>query len=322
VPKFELCGTAEFSWSRRLGAMTGAAPPGLAPPASQAPPGLTPPAGPPPSPPAENAEGAPDLKQEISEKIGQQVQALLLQAKKESEAKVTTELRHFHSALQEVDARLDQLIKQLDEVDEGPRPEVLEQNSVVQALAKVEQHWGKELCKLKSELHQTIFAHNHNADLMKHQKEALDQIRNEIDMRSAPSQNSDRMRSAKGVLQTAEAWQKSAMTRSKKTEPILQRMTALEQKVAVAWRWPGAAAMSQMSRASALTAMAAAKSQVPYPQEFGGYYGDGSEVSAAASGMYTAAKEEQQGDEDEETSLEQVLAKALAATGIGGGSTG
>eukprot|EP00930_Biecheleria_cincta_P067951 TRINITY_DN5493_c0_g1_i1.p1 TRINITY_DN5493_c0_g1~~TRINITY_DN5493_c0_g1_i1.p1 ORF type:complete len:304 (-),score=72.40 TRINITY_DN5493_c0_g1_i1:42-953(-) len=303
--------------------MTAAMPPGLAPPPSEAPPGLTPPAGPPPSRPAEHAEGAPDLKQEISEKIGQQVQALLLLAKKESEAKVTTELRHFHSAMQEVDARLDQIIKQLDEVDEGPRPESLEQNSVVQALAKVEQQWGKELCKLKSELHQTIFAHNHNADLMKHQKEALDLIRNEIDMRSAPSHNLDRMNRARGVLRTAEVWQKSAPTRSKRSEPILQRMTALEHKVAAAWRWPGTA-MSQMSRASALTAMAAAKSQVrvPYPHDFGGYYGDGSAaLSAAASGMYTAAKEELEDDDDEETSLEQVLAKALAATGVGS-STG
>lgn len=310
--------------------MAGAAP-GLG-----APPGLTParaepPVGPPPSPPENSSEenqAAPDIMQEISEKIGQQVQALLLQAKKESEAKVTTELRHFHSAMQEVDARLDQIAKQLDELDnDGPRPDVLEQSSVVQALAKVEQQWGKELCKLKSELHQTIFAHNHNADLMKHQKETLDQIRQEIDMRSAPSQNSESMRMAKSVLQKADAWQKSSVSRSKKSEPILQRLTALEQKVAAAWRWQGAAAagMGEMSRVRAMAAMAAAqqaKSQAYASQaaDFGGFYGDGSDLSAA-SGMYAAAKEEQGGDEDEETSLEQVLAKALAATGLGS-STG
>ncbi|CAE7507720.1 unnamed protein product [Symbiodinium sp. CCMP2592] len=117
-----------------------------------------------------------DVKQEISNKIGQQVQTLLLQAKKESEQKVTAELKLLHHAMQEMDSRLDGLVKQLDDMQVQPNQEALEQAAVVQALAKVEQQWGKacpyfyeamplmfvceahreELGKLKGELHQLM----------------------------------------------------------------------------------------------------------------------------------------------------------------------
>ncbi|CAE7476184.1 unnamed protein product, partial [Symbiodinium necroappetens] len=147
-----------------------------------------------------------DVKQEISNKIGQQVQTLLLQAKKESEQKVTAELKLLHHAMQEMDSRLDGLVKQLDDMQVQPNQEALEQAAVVQALAKVEQQWGKELGKLKGELHQTIFAHNHNADLMKYQKETLDKIRQEIDSRN--NSNPDKIRAAKAQVAKIETTSK------------------------------------------------------------------------------------------------------------------
>ncbi|CAE7213725.1 Rpn3 [Symbiodinium sp. KB8] len=149
-----------------------------------------------------------DVKQEISNKIGQQVQTLLLQAKKESEQKVTAELKLLHHAMQEMDSRLDGLVKQLDDMQVQPNQEALEQAAVVQALAKVEQQWGKELGKLKGELHQTIFAHNHNADLMKYQKETLDKIRQEIDSRN--NSNPDKIRAAKAQVAKIETMSKAA----------------------------------------------------------------------------------------------------------------
>lgn len=47
----------------------------------------------------------------------------------------------------------------------------LDAAQVGQLLARIEQQWGQEIRTLKEELHQTILAHNHNADLIKHHKD-------------------------------------------------------------------------------------------------------------------------------------------------------
>eukprot|EP00931_Biecheleriopsis_adriatica_P086042 TRINITY_DN6077_c0_g2_i1.p1 TRINITY_DN6077_c0_g2~~TRINITY_DN6077_c0_g2_i1.p1 ORF type:complete len:320 (+),score=110.93 TRINITY_DN6077_c0_g2_i1:104-1063(+) len=316
-----------------------------------APPGLSPAPGLAPPPGAlmgangcSGAEeaGGPDLRQEVSAKIAAQVQSLLLQAKKESEQKVTAELKLLHSVMQEMDARLDNITKQLDELPQQSRPaEAMEQAAVVQALAKVEQQWGKELRKLKGELHQTIFAHNHNADLMRHQKETLDNICKEIGAHSNSDAASAKVQVAKEQLAKVQNLQKGAL-KQKKLEPLVQRMAALEQKIAAtaSWRWQGSmmgqnaaamaagfsnpalasarsanmlAAMAKQSNAAAalaVQAQAAQAAQAAHSAQAANFYG-GME-SGGYLGEEAAAAE---GEEDEET-LESVLAKALAATGI------
>merc|ERR1719272_2147669 len=85
----------------------------------------------------------------------------------------------------------------------GPEQGAIEPIAVATALGNLEQQWGKELGKLKQELHQTIFAHNHNADLMKHQKDALDQIRGELESQRPP--NAERLRMARSQLAKVDA---------------------------------------------------------------------------------------------------------------------
>eukprot|EP00933_Yihiella_yeosuensis_P073790 TRINITY_DN82538_c0_g1_i1.p1 TRINITY_DN82538_c0_g1~~TRINITY_DN82538_c0_g1_i1.p1 ORF type:complete len:324 (+),score=82.70 TRINITY_DN82538_c0_g1_i1:156-1127(+) len=321
--------------------MTGG-PPGLA----GAPPGLV--AAPGLSPPANGAAAEGEnlgLKQEIFTKISAQVQSLLLQAKQESEAKVKLELRELHMAMQELDNRLDTIIQCLDETEvakggistTGEAP--LEQATIVTTLANVEQNWGKELNKLKNELHQTIFAHNHNADLMKHQKEKLEQIRQEIDARNAPSP--EKIKVAKAQLVKLDHINKASQ-KQRRLEPILGRMAALEQKVGALWRWSGG--MSQASAAASAAALAkqaqvaqaaqalAASSMTNKARmlaemtrrqtamsmaQAGAFYG----AAARGNGLDMAAYSGLGVEDDEEDSLEQVLARALAATTTPAGST-
>mmetsp|Transcript_68408 Transcript_68408/g.118883 ORF Transcript_68408/g.118883 Transcript_68408/m.118883 type:complete len:403 (+) Transcript_68408:23-1231(+) len=175
----------------------------------------------------------PDLKQEILQRISEQVKQLIVSAKRDAETKVKLNLKELHDSINDMDGRLDNLISQLDEL-EGPQKQALEQHVVAQALAKVEQQWGKELGKLKQELHQTIFAHNHNADLMKHQKDALDGLRTEIQAsKTAPA---DRVKAAKAQLQKCETLLKGQQ-KTRRLEPLFQRLQALEQRIAAA-RWP------------------------------------------------------------------------------------
>jgi hypothetical protein len=174
------------------------------------------------------------LRKEILLRIGDQVNQLLLQAKKDSESKVKFELKALNDVMRQMDERLDAITATLDEMEQTPK-QAVEQHQVAQSLAKLEQQWGKELGKLKQELHQTIFAHNHNADLMKHQKDALDQIRQEIDSQKV-SPGNDRIKVAKDKLAKADAMLKNQQ-KQRKLEPLFRRLTALESKL-MAWRWP------------------------------------------------------------------------------------
>merc|ERR1719157_390262 len=103
----------------------------------------------------------------------------------------------MHAIMGKMDSSIDALVRQLDEMEEAPE-QAVEPQTVAQALAKLEQQWGKELGKLKQELHQTIYAHNHNADLMKYQKDTLEQLRADLRERRPPAP--DQLRHAKSQL--------------------------------------------------------------------------------------------------------------------------
>merc|ERR1719436_1162397 len=77
-----------------------------------------------------------------------------------------------------MDQQLDALSRELDNIEprEAAEPP-LDAEQVAQLLSKIEQQWGQEIRTLKQELHQTILAHNHNADLIKHHKDTIDALR-------------------------------------------------------------------------------------------------------------------------------------------------
>merc|ERR1719329_1922773 len=49
-------------------------------------------------------------------------------------------------------------------------------SDLARSIAKLEEVWEGEVSTLKHELWQTIQAHNHNSDLLKHHKDAIDSI--------------------------------------------------------------------------------------------------------------------------------------------------
>merc|ERR1719160_1057434 len=98
---------------------------------------------------------------------------------------------------------------------------------VSKLLQNVEQQWSNELGLLKQELHQTILAHNHNADLMKHQKDMLEAIHHQIDESFPPL----RPAHIQAQLQKVDAMLKQQQNK-KKLEPLFGRLAVLEQRVA------------------------------------------------------------------------------------------
>lgn len=182
-----------------------------------------------------------DVRQDILKRIGERVTVLLGAAKKDSESKVKAELLALNNIVRDMDTRVDEIVKQLDDIEENPA-QAVEPQTVAQALAKLEQQWGKELGKLKQELHQTIYAHNHNADLMKHQKDALDSLRTELDgSQQSLGGDSERVKLAKLHITKAEALsrgqQKRGASEKDKLKPLFQRLAAIEQQISVS-RFP------------------------------------------------------------------------------------
>merc|ERR1712157_278921 len=97
-------------------------------------------------------------------------------ARVDTENKVKVELKGIRDAMVTLDGRLDQLLAQLDGIEPRQQEPPLDPEHIGQLLSKIEQQWGQEIRTLKEELHQTILAHNHNADLIKHHKETLDAL--------------------------------------------------------------------------------------------------------------------------------------------------
>jgi len=230
---------------------TGGSPPGLwqppglgglaAGPPTQPPPPATAP--PPPSAAALAAgafsigavgEGREDLQKEISSTIEAQVSRLIEQARHDTESKVKMELKQIRDVMMTLDGRLDQLIGQLDGMEprESPEPH-LDAETVGHLLSKIEQQWGQEIRTLKQELHQTILAHNHNADLIKHHKDTIDALRERCVRLQG---NSVKTTEIQAQLARLDARLKQQQ-KQRKLEPLLDRLTVLEQKVAAAAHW-------------------------------------------------------------------------------------
>eukprot|EP00411_Alexandrium_monilatum_P072389 CAMPEP_0175557388 /NCGR_PEP_ID=MMETSP0096-20121207/35348_1 /TAXON_ID=311494 /ORGANISM="Alexandrium monilatum, Strain CCMP3105" /LENGTH=336 /DNA_ID=CAMNT_0016860533 /DNA_START=76 /DNA_END=1085 /DNA_ORIENTATION=+ len=268
---------------------TGGSPPGLwqppglgglaAGPPTQPPPPATAP--PPPSAAALAAgafsigavgEGREDLQKEISSTIEAQVSRLIEQARHDTESKVKMELKQIRDVMMTLDGRLDQLIGQLDGMEprESPEPH-LDAETVGHLLSKIEQQWGQEIRTLKQELHQTILAHNHNADLIKHHKDTIDALRERCVRLQG---NSVKTTEIQAQLARLDARLKQQQ-KQRKLEPLLDRLTVLEQKVAAAAHWrfqnmgvgatgdAGAAGSGAAAAAAAATGVGLAPPAVP-----------------------------------------------------------
>lgn len=224
------------------------------------PPGLGPACGPPsePPPPAPPGlflgssrptgnvppsadDGTLEKQHEITGTIAGQVTRLLEQARVDTENKVKVELKGIRDAMVVMDGRLDQLLAQLDGIEPRAEPP-LDAEHIGQLLSKIEQQWGQEIRTLKEELHQTILAHNHNADLIKHHKDTIDVLRERCTR--IQSGNARSGAEIQQQLQRLDALTRQQQAQ-RKMDPLFERLTNLERNVAnvtaartAAWRYP------------------------------------------------------------------------------------
>lgn len=183
--------------------------------------------------PAADDGGALEKQAEISGTITAQVTRLLEQARLDTESKVKTELKQIHEVILSMDGRLDQMLAQIDSIEPRAEPP-LDAEHIGQVLSKIEQQWGQEIRILKEELHQTILAHNHNADLIKYHKDTIDALRDRCHrLQAGGTRTGAELQQHLGRLDQLTRQQQT----QRKMEPLFDRLAALEQKVAAAARW-------------------------------------------------------------------------------------
>lgn len=128
--------------------------------------------------------------QEMLAVVSQRVAPMLAAAARHSETQVSAELRKLDAAFQSLRdkaMRVEALLREKGNQDARQLPK----DGIAKMLIDLEQRWDQEIKAVKRELHQTILAHNHNADLMADHKTAIDSIRDELDGRGPPVQVED-----------------------------------------------------------------------------------------------------------------------------------
>merc|ERR1719230_1965252 len=113
---------------------------------------------------------------------------MILQAKKDSENRVRHELNAARSQLQHMDTVINQLTERVERsarsrggLGMAEDRQTVDQAFLSQQITILEQKWAHETKALKQDLHRTILAHNHNSDLMRHHRDALDEACRRLD---------------------------------------------------------------------------------------------------------------------------------------------
>lgn len=172
------------------------------------------------------------LHGEVASAISQQVEQMILQAKKDSEARVRHDLSVARSQLQHMEGLIADLTERCARAARANGPGVpdpaqtVDRSFLNQKISQLEQKWGSEVKALKQDLHRTILAHNHNSDLMRHHRDALDEARRKLDAQMQPKaeQVDQQINKVEQMLRQGQAKQRAI-------ETLTQRLDALEAQV-------------------------------------------------------------------------------------------
>merc|ERR1740120_553287 len=157
---------------------------------------------------------------------------MILQAKKDSEARVKhelgqtrTQLQHMETLIGEVQNRVMTCVKSQD-TGTKDASQTLDQAFLSASVAQLEQKWGSEVKALKQDLHRTILAHNHNSDLMRHHRDALDDVRRKLDAQTQPMAEQVDVQ-----IEKMDRVLRHGQTKQRAIDVLTVQLTALEQQI-------------------------------------------------------------------------------------------
>jgi uncharacterized protein YukE len=184
------------------------------------------------------------------------VEIMILDAKHKSETRVGKEIQKLKSKLDQMQEKIKLVSERLNRME--PNSGGLLKSDLQNSIAKLEEVWEGEVGALKHELWQTIQAHNHNADLLKHHKDAIDQVQNSMTDSTSGGPELEQVRVQ--LAQVDKAMQREH-TRETQIDQLIQRLALVQQQLSAGGGWAGAAALPPFPMPGMPGAPAAKKAQ-------------------------------------------------------------
>lgn len=190
---------------------------------------------------------------------------MILDAKRQSETKVGKEIQKIKQKMENMTEKIRMITERIARLEPGLGAGGLPKAELQKSIAKLEEVWEGEVGTLKHELWQTIQAHNHNADLLKHHKDAIDDVQNRM---VACTPNPELEQVHQHLLNLDRIIHKE-LAKENQIDQLMQRLGVLQQQLTPSAGWntlsPGllapfnpAAAQAQATASAAATAAAAA----------------------------------------------------------------
>lgn len=154
---------------------------------------------------------------------------MILEAKHKSESTVSKEVAKIKVKMEAMSKKIKMVTERLSKLDsngQGP----LQKSDLQKSIAKLEEVWEGEVGSLKHELWQTIQAHNHNADLLKHHKTAIDQI----STRAGESAPNPELESIHQQLVAVDKIMQKEQAKEQQLDQLMLRLTAVQQQLSAA----------------------------------------------------------------------------------------
>lgn len=184
---------------------------------------------------------------------------MILEAKKKSERGVGKELQKIKAKMESMNEKIKRVTERVARLE--PNAGGILKADLQKSIAKLEEVWEGEVGTLKHELWQTIQAHNHNADLLKHHKDAIDQIQG----RMADNVPNPELEQVHAHIVSVDKAMQMELAKEQKMEQLMNRLTAVQQQLqAVGGHWAtaaGAAASFQTPAAPAASQAAGKRAQ-------------------------------------------------------------
>jgi len=175
------------------------------------------------------------LHGDVASAIGQQVEQMILQAKKDSEGRVRHDLTMARTQLQGMETiivELGERVARAARQNGGPGggapdfAQTVDRAFLSQKITQLETKWGSEVKALKQDLHRTILAHNHNSDLMRHHRDALDEARRTLDAQTQPKPEQ-----IDAQIEKVDKMLRAGQAKQRALDALTERLTSLEVQV-------------------------------------------------------------------------------------------
>eukprot|EP00927_Polykrikos_kofoidii_P078224 TRINITY_DN75076_c0_g1_i1.p1 TRINITY_DN75076_c0_g1~~TRINITY_DN75076_c0_g1_i1.p1 ORF type:complete len:295 (+),score=39.92 TRINITY_DN75076_c0_g1_i1:65-949(+) len=178
---------------------------------------------------------------DIARDIGHQVESLILGAKRQSETKVSKEIAKVKIKIESMSDKIRLITERLGRLETADGSRGVLRSDLQKSIVKLEEVWEIEVSTLKHELWQTIQAHNHNADLLKHHKDAIDGIQD----RMVEGKATPETELLQAQLMQVEKVVQREMAKEAQMEQLMQRLAAVQQQlgehasaIAAGGQWP------------------------------------------------------------------------------------